>query len=174
MLKVTITSGTLHAESFGNKVSNEFPVIPVNVNHHVSGYASPSFVATMFTAAYNSAPVDVWYCRAANQILVNQYPHWISADPMNPYTHFVYHNSTGSDIYAQTYSDDYYNWINNSRLLRLPYGIFAKEVQVNWLYSEAGDQSWYNFRSRHIIHILYAKYEYIPELFTLAGLPIIN
>lgn len=178
LLKVTITSGTLHAESFGNKVSNEFPVIPVNINPHVSGYASPSVVAHMFTAAYNSVPVDIWYCRAINQILVNYSPNWISADPMNPYTHFVYHSSNGSYLYAQAYNDDYYNWINNSRLLRLPYGIFAKKVSIDyynkWLDIDNPPAEWYNYMHTHILSILYAKYENVPELFTLAGLPIIN
>lgn len=169
VITVSITAGVLNSSSFGHEVSNEFPVIPINTNPNCLAAGQPSYVANAFTAAYNSIPVSIWFCRPINQILVNYGPAWIAPDPSNTSTHFVYHNNWPDNIAAQTYNNDYYNWVNNNRLYRITSGVFAKEIRIDYYYYDPNLSNWFNFKARHIISIAFGKYEYIPDLFNVNG-----
>ncbi len=176
IFNISISYGTLSESPGNNRVYYDFPVIPIGQTINCWVFGSPDYVANEMTKAFNPMPVDYCYDRRANLILVDVFPplqyHWISPDPGDPNSYFLYHNCCPYNISSTPYRIPYSNWANAIRYAAPSY-IFATHINVYYDDNAIGfGGQYYYYQVCHNMNVWFAKWEFLPELFNNNG-PII-
>ena len=159
-------------------IYNDFPVIPVNTNPNCSAIGHPQYVAGQLTLHWNSLQTGpfAYYHQIGTIFYTNPWQQWTSPNT----NEYLYHSEACNYItsypwdtyFIGNYNSDYYSHINNERIARLNYTVPQKATYIEIGYDHSSNMQ-IGFKYRHYIHVWFASFNYIPDMFDSNYLPII-